>query len=275
MAKMISFILNGGKDINATYKASCTFADAKDHWAAGYIGYCATKGIINGKSETVFAPNAEVTGVEAAKMLLCALGYSAETEGLTGAAWAGNTLNLAADLDLFNRIDAEPGVGMTRELAAQLLFNGLGTEMVKYVGGSTVTVAGITFVQGGVLTATGKDLMTKASTSATATEIVDALGRPGTEWTINGTSVKVWDKAVKVGNSVKAADIYKIVGKDASKLAGDVKFFTNGVPHDVHADAWVWAIVPGLEQYELAKAEIDAQWKAENEESKRLGVEVH
>lgn len=30
-----------------------------------------------------------------------------------------------------------------------------------------------------------------------------------------------------------------------------------------------------IEQYELAKAEIDAQWKAENEESKRLGVEVH
>ena len=44
--------------------------------------------IIAGKSATKFAPNATVTGIEAAKMLLVTLGYNAQKAGLVGTGWA-------------------------------------------------------------------------------------------------------------------------------------------------------------------------------------------
>ena len=225
MAKMIATIMNGGRDINETYKSSCTFADSKDHWAAGYIAYCATKGIINGKNENTFAPEATVTGVEAAKMVLCALGYSAETEGLTGTAWAGNTLNLADELQLFKNIAVAPGVAMTREAAAQLLFNGLATETVSYVGGSTVTVAGITFVSGGVLTGSQKALIEKCFPKASQAPSTDKFGRPGTEWTINGKSFNVLDVPVySVVGTINIKNVYPTIGKKGADIANKIYY---------------------------------------------------
>ncbi len=46
---------------------------------------CASNHIIAGKSASTFAPNATVTGQEAAKMLLVVAGYDPAKAGLTGA----------------------------------------------------------------------------------------------------------------------------------------------------------------------------------------------
>lgn len=79
MAKMIYVLrTNGGTDA-ATYaeKMSTNFNDVNNHWASGYIKYCYAYGIVAGESSTVFAPNAPVTTVEAAKMLLVYSGVDA------------------------------------------------------------------------------------------------------------------------------------------------------------------------------------------------------
>ena len=99
MAKMIYVLrTNGGTDA-ATYaeKMSTDFNDVNNHWASGYIKYCYAYGIVAGKSSTVFAPDAPVTTVEAAKMLLVYSGVDAAQGGLTGAQWKANTMKLAIE----------------------------------------------------------------------------------------------------------------------------------------------------------------------------------
>ncbi|WP_130862876.1 S-layer homology domain-containing protein [Bacilliculturomica massiliensis] len=75
-AEMASLIIKalGLKQTDAVPK----FADSKTHWAKGYIAYANTLGIISGRSETVFDPDATVTYDEATTMLIKALGYTDE-----------------------------------------------------------------------------------------------------------------------------------------------------------------------------------------------------
>jgi hypothetical protein len=150
-AKMIAVMLNGGKDIGDEYKGSCTFADSKDHWAAGYIAYCSATQpvIINGRSADVFDPEGSVTGTELAKMALCALGYDPQIQGYTGDQWSASVLRDADKVGLFDGLadDFVPGEPCSREETAQILFNCLKGTMVEYdtttsvtVGDATVTV---------------------------------------------------------------------------------------------------------------------------------------
>ncbi len=142
MAKMISVMLNAGSDIGDQYKDACTFADSKDHWAAGYIAYCAAQHIIDGRSADVFDPEKEVTGTEVAKMALTSLGYDSKIQGYTGENWAANVLKDANKIELFDGLasDFVPGDPCSREAAAQILFNTLQSNMVEYENGTSVSV---------------------------------------------------------------------------------------------------------------------------------------
>ena len=77
MAKIICVVLNKGQDPNLGSVSSNTYTDTVGHWAAPYIEYCTTLGIVAGKGDGTFAPNDTVTASEASKMLLVALGYNA------------------------------------------------------------------------------------------------------------------------------------------------------------------------------------------------------
>ena len=150
MAKMVGYIMNDGDDVNDLYKNACTFADTKANWGAGYVAYCATQGIVSGKSANVFDPNANVLGVEAAKMLLCGLGYDAEVEGFTGANWDANVLKVAKKAGLLDDLSqSKMGLPLNREDAAQMIFNALVADTVEYEDkGSTLEVAGVKIVNG-------------------------------------------------------------------------------------------------------------------------------
>jgi len=164
MAKMIGFIMNYGDDINDLYKAACPFADSKSNWGAGYIAYCASQGIVNGRDANTFDPNATVTGVEAAKMLLCALGYDAKIEGFTGSEWATKVMTVARDAKLFEDLSASKmGSALNREDAAQMIFNALMANPVKYPAkGTTVTVGDAVVSTGAQEAETKKDADGKA-----------------------------------------------------------------------------------------------------------------
>lgn len=127
MAKMIYVLrTNGGTDA-ATYaeKMSTDFNDVNNHWASGYIKYCYAYGIVAGKSSTVFAPDAPVTTVEAAKMLLVYSGVDAAQGGLTGAQWKANTMKLADQDGLLKGVEADIDAPLPRQYAAQMIYNEL------------------------------------------------------------------------------------------------------------------------------------------------------
>ena len=69
MAKMISIIALGNVDAAAFIGTSTDLTDISGHWAEGFIKYCYSQGVIAGKGNGIFDPNANVTAVEAAKML--------------------------------------------------------------------------------------------------------------------------------------------------------------------------------------------------------------
>ena len=72
MAKMITVVLNGGKDPVLGVKDKPSFTDIKGTWAESYIEYCTSPsvGVISGRGDGTFDPTATVTAAEAAKMLL-------------------------------------------------------------------------------------------------------------------------------------------------------------------------------------------------------------
>ncbi len=53
-----------------TSVASAAFDDVKNHWAAEYINSLSDKGIINGVTSNIFAPNGTVTRAEYLKMMM-------------------------------------------------------------------------------------------------------------------------------------------------------------------------------------------------------------
>ena len=149
MAKMIVVALHGGKDPVLGVKAKPTFSDIDGHWAEAYIEYCASNEIISGRGNGKFDPDANVTGTEAAKMLLVALGYKASVFGFTGESWAINVNTQANDVraKLYDNLDSlDPSKAITRDEAAQMLYNGTTVaKMLVMTPSETVTSGEVTY----------------------------------------------------------------------------------------------------------------------------------
>ncbi|MDE6107521.1 MAG: S-layer homology domain-containing protein, partial [Oscillospiraceae bacterium] len=158
MAKLIAFAYYGG-DPKPGKPATATFADSASHWALEYIEYCANLGFIAGRSATEFDPEGKVTAAEAAKMMLVALGFDAETFKLVGANWSKNTMTLAQNLrvgtdaknaktlNLFGGLNVGANTPLTRDQAAQLIYNGIQANTVQMAltgvtGGSLEDILG-------------------------------------------------------------------------------------------------------------------------------------
>ena len=94
-AKIIAYLDLGEKTAEGLVGGK-TFTDVPaSRWSAGYIAYCAQSGYVSGIGNGKFDPQGKLTGLQFAKMLLCALGYDATKETLEGADWAINTAKLA------------------------------------------------------------------------------------------------------------------------------------------------------------------------------------
>ena len=133
MAKMVAYIVAGGEDVGSLYAGANSFSDCTTHWAKGYIAYANKTGIVAGVGGGKFNPDGNVTGTQAAKMMLVALGYDAAVEEYTGTNWAVNTLSDAKEAGLLKGLEGvDMSKAMTREQAAQLMFNALKADMVRY-----------------------------------------------------------------------------------------------------------------------------------------------
>ena len=132
MAKMIATVLNQGADVDGLYVGMNTgLTDVKGHWAESYINYCYSLGIIAGRGNGKFDPSATVTALEAAKMLLVAVGYDPKIEGFEGADWAINVSVRADEQGIFEGFTKDLSAPLNRDDAALLIYNALDVEMIQ------------------------------------------------------------------------------------------------------------------------------------------------
>ena len=132
MAKMIFVVRNNTIDDSAYANNSSKMTDINSHWAKGYIKFCESQGIIAGYGDNTFKPDATVTGVEAAKMLLVLTGYDANKAGLVGHNWSTNTLKYAGSAGLLDDVNSGLEQGLPRQYAAQMIYNTLDANRVKW-----------------------------------------------------------------------------------------------------------------------------------------------
>ena len=131
MAKMISIIMLGDIDADAFKGTVTDLKDINGHWAEGYIKYCYSQGVIAGRGDGTFAPNANVTAVEAAKMLLVAIGYNSDVQGYVGADWSINVIRDAQLSKFFDKLSVTSAKVLTRDEAAQMIWNAVQATMIE------------------------------------------------------------------------------------------------------------------------------------------------
>lgn len=104
---------------------STKFADVSaDHWAKGYINQGVANGFIAGMSDTEFDPDANVTYVQAQKMLVSAIGY--ETYAQAQGGWPIGYKTYAASLDITKGISGiTDSTELTRAQVAQMIDNAM------------------------------------------------------------------------------------------------------------------------------------------------------
>lgn len=130
-AKIVYFLCEGREDAEEYRDDNSPIKDAKSSWAEDYICYLAGTGIISGDENGYYRPTANVTVVEAYKMVLTTLGFHAELEGYQNHKnWRGNIEQDARKVGLKVNIDKSLGLSdpLTRENAAELLYNALGVN---------------------------------------------------------------------------------------------------------------------------------------------------
>lgn len=132
MCKMICMVMNGGNEPTLGVNTTATFTDIKGHWAEKYIEYCVAEGIVAGMGDGTFVPEGNVTGTQAAKMLLVALGYRATVEEFNTASWAVKINVRATQKKLFDKLSLDPNAALTRDSAAQMIWNALNACVVEY-----------------------------------------------------------------------------------------------------------------------------------------------
>ncbi len=125
-AKMVTYAVLGPTVAAKLSVSSTGFSDvAADRWSSPYIAYCVSQGIINGLGDGTFAPTANVTGYQLAKMMLAAAGYGKASEFI-GASWELNVAVAANKYKVFNGSKASDfSKAATREEAALYVFNAL------------------------------------------------------------------------------------------------------------------------------------------------------
>ena len=182
-AKIVAYVKAGSNETTiGYYEGNTKFTDvgANHKWAEGAINYCVSLNIISGMTDKTYAPDAQITGAQLAKMMLVALGIAPESKestlSLTGANWQLNAIRMATENHLFDGMDnsfvaTRP---VTRQEACQIMFNTLMEKVYKYTPTLTGTVVDHT---------TTDTLLVECYGATENPNAVDAYGHPATEYT--------------------------------------------------------------------------------------------
>ncbi len=124
-----------GKLLNLDYNyyvATCPFADVSGNydWAKGWVGACAANGIVSGRGDGIYDPAATVTAVEAASMMMRALGYFRYQNDYSDG-FMVSTVRLGTKIGIFEGVGTDAATPMTRNQVAQMALNALKSGMVE------------------------------------------------------------------------------------------------------------------------------------------------
>ena len=211
MAKMIYVLRTGNSDASAHNNDKTSFTDVNGHWAAGFIKYCQSVGIIAGQSATKFAPDQTVTAQEAAKMLLVTLGYDANKAGLVGINWASKTNALADENGLLDDVNTSFTGPCPRQYAAQLIYNAIDTPTVVWRDDAYTNVT----LLGDDNKTVGEKFMNLKKTTAVLEDVSKTSGKETFELTLDKSTV---DENKTTDDKGKALYNFTDVKKDYSDL---------------------------------------------------------
>ena len=238
MAVVMAKLLN--LDYNY-YTATCPFDDVYD-WARGYVGACYANGIVSGRGEGVYDPGTTVTAVEAASMMLRALGYfkyqSDYADGFEVA-----TVREGTKVGIFKGVGSSANTPLTRNQVAQMALNALKSGVVE-PDGNTINM---TTPDGSVITSkvnyvkvTSTQTYAQAISKVQATSIgsandgyivelgerlyngdlklndsnLDVFQRPARTWEFKGKEIGTYVKK----ELLKQSYTTKVTGKDLYEL---------------------------------------------------------
>lgn len=126
-AAMITRALAIPESALAGYTASA-FKDMSGYgWAAGYIGFCQSKGIMLGDGQGNAMPGRTISVNEAMTMVLRAIGYVNHSSELVGV-WPSNYVTVAQNVGLYEDVAAT--LTVDRANAAQIIYNALTVQKV-------------------------------------------------------------------------------------------------------------------------------------------------
>ena len=211
MAKMIYVLRTGNSDASAYNNDKTSFTDVNGHWAAGFIKYCQSVGIIAGQSATKFAPDKTVTAQEAAKMLLVTLGYDAQKAGLVGINWASKTNALADENGLLDDVNTSFTGPCPRQYAAQLIYNAIDTPTVVWRDDAYTNVT----LLGDDNKTVGEKFMNLKKTTAVLEDVSKTSGKETFEISLDKDTV---DENKTTDDKGKALYNFTDVKKDYSDL---------------------------------------------------------
>ena len=243
MAVIMAKLVLGVKTAD-NYVGTHPFTDVVP-WADKYVAACYENGLVAGTSATTFGGGQPLTAVQAAAMMLRALGYKDLSKGAND--WRAPVTATANQIRLFNGVASVPSEQLNRNQVAQLALNTLKSSVVD-LKDNTISWSG----NDGQIIMTGgsREYIVRSSSESYArainnTEVagtsassvsgytvelgehlyngklhltndVDAFGRPSRVWEYDGKDVGTYIRDELLRDeytvSVKGSDVYDDLG---------------------------------------------------------------
>ena len=234
------------------YEASCPFTDVPN-WARPYVGACYANKIVSGYNATTYGANDTVTAVQAASMMMRALGYfQYDSDYADG--FETSTVRQGTRIGIFNGVGSSATAAMSRNQVAQMALNALEATMVDArkttaditVGSGDTAVSISGSVEYIVRTGAPEDKMTTAIKTSIVTgqgtdgtsgqtielgeqlyngdlvrkdDAVTGFYAPATRWSYKNTEIGTYadDENYMLEGTVKSSAMYSTVGKTAAE----------------------------------------------------------
>ena len=139
MAVVMAHLLNLDYDY---YRGVNTFSDVPE-WAAPYVAACVAEGVTAGIGNGLYGGDQKITAAQAGLMVMKALGYFQNQEDF-GDDWQVATIRQASYINLFDKVNSNAETALTRGQVAQLVLNGLKSDMVSFTGDKGVQIGDVT-----------------------------------------------------------------------------------------------------------------------------------
>ena len=187
-----------------------------DDWFAGYVNYCGNAEYIKGFTPDTFGPYKQVTGYQVLAMILRAVGYDENNE-YTGDQWTLRVAATAREQGLLDNLNPDTNLAepATRELVAQLIFEAIQIDTVRYS-----LAAGAYRPSTTPASSLGEQVF-----DLDVNNSADEWGRPEVLWTYNTgdeeTVIEI-DPVATYTTAVNDCDVYEDTG-----ISGDVAAYVN------------------------------------------------